>query len=403
MKTATAYSYIRFSHPDQAKGDSLRRQTELRDAWLARNRVSLDTSITLEDKGISGFSGDHRSNPDRHALAAFLYAVEKKRIPKGSFLIVESLDRLSREDILPALTLVLSLIQAGVRVVQLLPVETVYDEKTNPMAMMMMIMELSRGHSESAMKSDRVGRAWKDKRRRAAETGEPLTARTPAWLLLSGEKWSVDENAARAIRHIYAQATAGYGIGTITRQLNAASTPVIGGRSKHWARSYVSKILHNRAVVGEYQPFTGRAGKRRKEGAPIPDYYPALLTEEAWYAAQAATTSRRGKAGRPAKDRVNLFTGIVRDARDGGTMQMMDKGKKGAGPVLVSYNSQQGVLPARAHSFPLRTLEAAVLSCLREIDPRQILPAAEAKPWSADSLYQRTASVASLATPCPNS
>ena len=31
---ATAYSYIRFSHPDQAKGDSLRRQEEARDAWL---------------------------------------------------------------------------------------------------------------------------------------------------------------------------------------------------------------------------------------------------------------------------------------------------------------------------------------------------------------------------------
>ena len=25
--TATAYSYVRFSHPEQAKGDSLRRQT----------------------------------------------------------------------------------------------------------------------------------------------------------------------------------------------------------------------------------------------------------------------------------------------------------------------------------------------------------------------------------------
>lgn len=30
--------------------------------------------------------------------------------------------------------LVLDLIQSGIRVVQLLPVETVYDEKTNPMA-----------------------------------------------------------------------------------------------------------------------------------------------------------------------------------------------------------------------------------------------------------------------------
>jgi hypothetical protein len=32
-----AYSYIRFSSPEQAKGDSVRRQAELRDAWLERN------------------------------------------------------------------------------------------------------------------------------------------------------------------------------------------------------------------------------------------------------------------------------------------------------------------------------------------------------------------------------
>src|SRR5881227_495642 len=98
-----AYSYIRFSHPDQAKGDSLRRQTELRDAWLARNHVSLDTSLSLEDKGVSGYTGEHRDNPDRHALAAFVGLVKKKRIARGSYLIVESLDRLSREDIIPAL------------------------------------------------------------------------------------------------------------------------------------------------------------------------------------------------------------------------------------------------------------------------------------------------------------
>src|SRR3954453_3798890 len=123
-----AYSYVRFSSPEQAKGDSLRRQTELRDGWLTRNAVRLDASLTLEDKGVSGFTGEHRGNPDRHALAAFVDLVKKGRITRGSYLIVESLDRLSREDILPALTLILDLIQSGIRIVQLLPVEMIYDE-----------------------------------------------------------------------------------------------------------------------------------------------------------------------------------------------------------------------------------------------------------------------------------
>src|SRR5262249_16687212 len=113
---APCYSYLRFSHPDQSKGDSFRRQIEKRDTWLKKNSLALDTSLTLEDKGVSGFTGDHRTNPDRHALAAFLELVKQGRIPKGSYLIVESLDRLSREHIRPALTLLLNLIDAGIRV-----------------------------------------------------------------------------------------------------------------------------------------------------------------------------------------------------------------------------------------------------------------------------------------------
>src|SRR5262245_32464664 len=102
---ALAFSYQRFSSPEQGKGDSIRRQDELRDGWLKRNHARLDTSVTLRDKGVSGFTGKHRENPDRNALAAFLKLVKDGRVPRGSYLIVESLDRLSREHIRPALTL----------------------------------------------------------------------------------------------------------------------------------------------------------------------------------------------------------------------------------------------------------------------------------------------------------
>lgn len=377
MDIDPAYSYLRFSSPEQAKGDSQRRQNALRDAWLARRpEVRLDTSITLEDKGISGFTGDHRSNPDRHALAAFLYAVERKRVPRGAYLIVESLDRLSREDILPALTLVLNLIGAGIRIVQLLPVEMVYDERANPMHLMMMIMELSRGHSESAMKSERVGGAWKEKKRLAAADRVPLTKRVPAWLRLVDGGWEIVAEAADAVRRIYRWAIEGYGLGAITKKLNAARVPPIG-TAEYWARSYVAKILSNPAVIGQYQPHRGRGKKRQPDGDPVPRYYPAVVSEKEWYAARAAVASRRGRAGRPMKDRVNVFAGLLFDARGGGAMQQANKGKKGGGRVLVSYRAVQGVAGSRYTSFPFDAFERAVLSCLREVDPGEILDSAQ--------------------------
>src|SRR5262245_50386478 len=94
---AIAFSYIRFSHPSQAEGDSLRRQTEAAKAWCEKNGVRLDTSTTLRDLGKSAFLGEHRKNPDRHALAAFLKLAEAGQVPRNSYLIIENLDRLSRE------------------------------------------------------------------------------------------------------------------------------------------------------------------------------------------------------------------------------------------------------------------------------------------------------------------
>ena len=387
-----AYSYIRFSTPQQNQGDSLRRQTELRNAWLARNGIELDTSLTLEDKGVSGYRGKHRDNPDRHALAAFVAIVEKGKIASGSYLIVENLDRLSREAAVPALSLLLNLIQSGVRVVQLLPAETIYDEKTNPMSLMMAIMELSRGHSEIAMKSERGGRAWEEKRRRAAEKGEVLTARGPAWLKLVDGIWKIDQQRAEAVRSIYRMAIAGHGLTSIAKKLNAEKIPG-AGKAGHWPRSYVAKLLSNRAVVGEYQPYRGRGTEREPDGDPVRGYYPTVISEEEWYAARAGIAARRGKAGRPMKAHLNVFTGLLRDARDSSTLQVVDKGKKATGRVLRSYTSQQGVEGCRGVSFPFATFEAAVLSCLREIDPRDVLPSEDDGTDKAAVLAGRLAEV----------
>jgi DNA invertase Pin-like site-specific DNA recombinase len=376
--TATAYSYIRFSSPQQAKGDSLRRQQELRDAWVKKAGAVLDTSLTLRDEGVSAYSGGHRQNPDRHALAAFLELVKRRRIQRGSYLVVESLDRLSREHIRPALTLLLNLIEAGVRIVQLLPVEAVYDEHVEPMALMQAIMELSRGHSESRMKSERVGGAWKQKKKAAATDKAPITRRVPSWLRVVGGRFVVDEEKAAAVRRIYRMAAEGFGIGAIVKRLNAEHAPAIGNgknATEYWARSYIAKILGTRATMGEYQPHTRRGGiARHPEGKPITGYFPAVVSEDEWHAARAALVSRRNKGGRPTP-RVNLFANLLRDARDGASLHVVDKGKKkGGGPSLVNYKAVMGVQGASYVSFPLHVFEQAILSRLQEIKPRDVLP-----------------------------
>src|SRR5438105_4565899 len=133
-----AYSYIRFSTPAQKTGDSLRRQTEARDDWLkVHPDVKLDTSLRMTDEGISARHGKNRS--DKACLGAFLNLVEGGRVSRGSYLLVENLDRLSRQDVHEGLYLLLGLIRKGIHVVQLMPVVTEFADTGEDLSMKLMI------------------------------------------------------------------------------------------------------------------------------------------------------------------------------------------------------------------------------------------------------------------------
>src|SRR5262245_12461016 len=160
-----AFSLLRFSSPRQEHGDSRRRQTELAEGWCQKHRVALDESLWLFDPAVSAFTGKHRENPDRHALAAFLKLIERGKVPRGSYLLIENLDRLSREDEVPACHLLTSILMAGVIVVQLAPYELTLTDKSNGWELMRAVMELSRGHNESVTKSERIGKAWRAKKK----------------------------------------------------------------------------------------------------------------------------------------------------------------------------------------------------------------------------------------------
>ena len=54
----TAFSYVRFSTPEQAKGDSLRRQLSASKHWCKDNGYTLSEQEFL-DKGRSGYKGEN--------------------------------------------------------------------------------------------------------------------------------------------------------------------------------------------------------------------------------------------------------------------------------------------------------------------------------------------------------
>jgi DNA invertase Pin-like site-specific DNA recombinase len=427
-----AFSYVRFSHPDQAKGDSLRRQTEAAAAWCEKNHVALDASLTLHDLGKSAYTGEHRKNPDRHALAAFLKLVEAGKVPKGSYFIIENLDRLSREDEWPALRLWMDILDAGVNIVQLKP-ETIFrHEKLDMFDIMRAVMELSRGHGESARKSERVGAAWAEKKARARrgegqkatkrmkEGDQFITRRLPFWVEERGGKLRLVPERAAAVRRIFELARSGYGSAGMVKKLTEEGMAPFG-ESDHWTRTYVSIILKDRRALGEFQP---RHHNGEPDGEPIKGYYPAVATEAEWLAAQAGAGQRRrcasrgrfwtkeedalvrsstvaevakrlgrseasvrmrrnvlahrekpdAKNGKKETRYVNVFSGLLKDAHNGGAYYVSTRSSATYGSswrVLLNVASAEGRAPAR--SFPFATFEREVLRLMTEIDPKEIM------------------------------
>lgn len=379
---AIAYSYLRFSSPEQAKGDSVRRQTDMTKAWCERNSIRYDESLSLRDEGISAFTGDHRKNPDRHALAGFLELVRQGKVARGSYFIIENLDRLTREDTVPAVNLFTGILLAGVRVVQLDP-ETVYTDKSDSMDVMRAVLEMSRGHSESKNKSRRMSAVWGEKRKQAAERKAVMSRSCPAWMRVEGEggaaRYALIPERAAVVRRIFAAATDGHGARAIVKQLQADGVKPF---RKAWNVSYIKLLLKSRQTFGEFTPRErGKGGsslQRRPTGSPIAGYYPAALTEAEFLAAQVATGSRKGKAGRPAKEFVNVFAALLWDARTRGRLHLASYRRDGRKTrYLAPYEATNR--GAAQVAFPLDVFESAVLDYLEGIDPRAVLPATESQ------------------------
>lgn len=366
-----AYSYIRFSTPEQLKGNSLKRQMEKTEAYCKKNKLALDTSLNLKDLGISAFKG---KNAKQGALSAFIQAVEEGKVDSGSTLIVESLDRISRSQIGDALSLFISILNKGIHIVTLDPEREYTKKSINDLpSLLEPLIIMARAHEESQMKSVRLSAAWKAKR----ESGKKITAQAPSWLVLNKDKteFNIDEEKAEIVRGIYQDCIDGRGTTAITKTLNQEDvTPI--GNAKVWHRSYVTKILKDKATIGEFQFHTTKNGKRVKTGKVMQDYYPPVITESTFYKAQKALASRANAKGKKGKRVANLFTGLLFDANDGSSMTIVNKGASAAcesGRKLVSSAAQRGEIGAVYNAFSYDQFELFFLRSVQEVDMKSIL------------------------------
>lgn len=363
-----AYSYIRFSSPEQAQGDSLRRQTAKAEAWAKERGLVLDNS--LRDLGVSAYHGANRTTG---ALKSFLEMVEDGRIPRGSYLIVESLDRISREAVMDAATRLFALIQAGIIVVTLSDGQEYSEDRLRAdwLPLVFSLIVMARAHEESRIKSERVGEAWKQKKEKARIEGMPLTKRCPEWLEIRDDAFAERPERVALVRRVFQETIDGFGRREIVRRLNSEGIPTFRG-GEGWHTSSIAKIIQSRAVLGEYQPHSGthKNGNRKPEGDPIRDYYPPIIDSTTYWQAQHATQERRQKAaGRKGMSGSHLFQGLARCAHCDSPMHIVNKGKPPKGGIyLVCSNNARHVGCDNDRRWRVDVLEPILIAAVDMLD-----------------------------------
>lgn len=108
-----AYSFIRLSNPQD---DSIVGQLEASRNYAEAKGFNLDESLTLKDDELSDSSGSHKI---KGVLESFIEAAKNGKVPKGSLLIIERLDLLSREEMIAALNLFGKIIENEISIVTL--------------------------------------------------------------------------------------------------------------------------------------------------------------------------------------------------------------------------------------------------------------------------------------------
>ncbi len=389
-----AIDYSRFSAAIQELGDSQRRQKGLAANWSERTGIPID--LRLSDEGVSGRNKARRTNSDRYDLALFLDFIKSGRVQPGDYLLVENFDRLSREETVPAQHLLLSILVAGVKVVQLAPYELTLTEKSDMFEVFRAILELSRGHGESERKHQLCSASYANNRAAAARGEESYQGRIPAWLRREGDARArhcsivpIPERI-EVVRLIYQLAANGYGHTSIARELAAREIPSFGTRTPRlgedgkqlrsrtgqlrwvrqgdthgagrWTRSYISQLLRDVAARGELVTKTG-------EVLPIP----AAVSYDEWHAAQGGRAERNKHRGRSHKTGpVNLFSGLLIDAQTCKVMYSITRQGGGKQWRVISNASWQEEGTIRTNSFPEPIFEQAIRECLDEIDYTKI-------------------------------
>lgn len=337
MKYKQAIGYMRYSSRNQKGNTSIERQTDIINGVCKSKKLKL---VKLyEDTSKSAFRGTNLE----HDLGQLLKDVESGLIPSQTLLIIESLDRISRDKVAISQQIINRIFYAGVSIYTDSDSKT-YDCLNPPITdIIILLVNLQRAHDESQLKSNRVVGSYPRRYEAALAKGPLINKNLPNWL-------DFDESTGRSVVNVKRKQQVlamvdmylnqGMGFNPLTDKINNVLKWKPWGhancvnKSGRWTVSYVQKVLKSPALMGHYQLWVKTMDKtddnenskfwnyvdttqtvdgKWKFGEVIKDYYEPMIDEKTFYRIQnKCKKNDTFKRGRPTTKPVgNLFTSLA--------------------------------------------------------------------------------------------
>lgn len=330
-----AFSYLRVSSPEQAADGrtGIDRQADAFMPFCHRHGL-IPNPDPLVDRGLSAYHGRHRR---RGALGAFLHAAEQGQIAPGSVLVVEDLDRFSREAAsrseqllhrLWDLGLALGIVRDDVVVDR-----ARYDADIGVRLQLLVRRDAANDYSKKL--SQRV-KAASDRRVERGLAGEAVLPHCrPQWLDFNEQTQAFSLNSRwPTYRRIVDLCLQGFGQVRSAQILNEEGHR--NARGGLWSPSSVGQVLRDRRLIGErtwHELQLQPEGRRRR--VPVKAQagaFPAVISVQEFERIQALAAQRDSQkhhSRRPPRSDVrrNIAQGILRCAACGSLLNLMQQSR----------------------------------------------------------------------------
>lgn len=364
-----AIFYGRFSSDKQEEGDSERRQRQAYENVLARYPDRLRRSTRYPDGFFDrGFSAYHNKHVSEGQLGELLDMARSGKLA-GCCLVIDEISRFSR--IVPDLATrqISEVVRAGVPIVVNdlnIFIDVPFLESPQYILLQFAIQQ---AHDKSRIISRHGTEAWEQRR-------QEITATCPCWIIKTATGYELSEQTgpvggfvkvdSRKLKAAIMEAiNKNMGATKIRRKLNLNETFPSKRKGKPdsspWSK--LPMMFRQMELYGFAQDFDNDGNKA---GEPYAKY-PALITEDEYYALQAAQDGRTksGKAKGNRSPASNLFTDLITNQADGQLMIRRPGNRPGSPAVLQSRT----YLGKRVRYAPV---ENAVLDFLDELKPSDV-------------------------------